>query len=219
MIPYTIRLLERGGRRRSPSPRHRRHHDDSRSSKQQRDSRYVHPPTHHHTHPHLHPPTNTNRHYSRSPRRYSRSPPRRRADPNPPPIGAILRARVMNVRPFGVFVEMEGYARHGLVHSSQVVGVVYVFWYPSHTTTMSTSSPLRLQMTATFPGMMMMTCVSRHWNTLHPQDHHVGSKCSMSQATRCHVACVLWIKSMVGIGGLWMRDQHGGSGGGEHPAV
>ena len=25
-----------------------------------------------------------------------------------------------NVRPFGVFVEMEGYRRHGLVHNSQV---------------------------------------------------------------------------------------------------
>ena len=25
-----------------------------------------------------------------------------------------------NVRPFGIFVEMEGYRRHGLVHNSQV---------------------------------------------------------------------------------------------------
>ena len=38
----------------------------------------------------------------------------------PPEQGTIHRATVRNVRPFGVFVEMEGYRRHGLVHNSQV---------------------------------------------------------------------------------------------------
>lgn len=31
-----------------------------------------------------------------------------------------MQARVVTVRPFGVFVEMRGYARHGLVHCSQI---------------------------------------------------------------------------------------------------
>ncbi len=39
---------------------------------------------------------------------------------DPPQPGSIHRATVRNIRPFGVFVEMEGYRRHGLVHNSQI---------------------------------------------------------------------------------------------------
>ena len=49
------------------------------------------------------------------------APPRARGgDPNPPPVGAVLRGVVASVRPFGVFVRMDGYARDGLVHCTQV---------------------------------------------------------------------------------------------------
>jgi hypothetical protein len=37
-----------------------------------------------------------------------------------PEPGSVHRATVRNVRPFGVFVELQGYRRHGLVHNSQV---------------------------------------------------------------------------------------------------
>eukprot|EP00898_Chlorokybus_atmophyticus_P003743 jgi/Chlat1/436/Chrsp103S01017 len=45
---------------------------------------------------------------------------RQHADEAPPPVGSIHRARVVSVRPFGVFVQMEGFRKHGLVHISQV---------------------------------------------------------------------------------------------------
>lgn len=38
----------------------------------------------------------------------------------PPPIGSIHRGVVHTVKPFGVFVAIEGYRRHVLVHHSQV---------------------------------------------------------------------------------------------------
>ena len=50
----------------------------------------------------------------------SGAPGARGGDPNPPPVGAVLRGVVASVRPFGVFVRMDGYARDGLVHCTQV---------------------------------------------------------------------------------------------------
>jgi len=38
----------------------------------------------------------------------------------PPPLGAVLRGRVADVKPYGLFVSLDGYRRNGLVHSSQV---------------------------------------------------------------------------------------------------
>eukprot|EP00884_Botryococcus_braunii_P001360 jgi/Botrbrau1/11224/Bobra.0075s0020.1 len=37
-----------------------------------------------------------------------------------PPLGSIHQASVQSVRPFGVFVELPGWRRHGLIHHSQV---------------------------------------------------------------------------------------------------
>ena len=37
-----------------------------------------------------------------------------------PEVGSIHKAVVKRIEPYGVFVQMEGYRRHGLVHSSQV---------------------------------------------------------------------------------------------------
>ena len=37
-----------------------------------------------------------------------------------PALGSIHHARVVNVRPFGLFVELPGYRRNGLVHNSQI---------------------------------------------------------------------------------------------------
>ena len=38
----------------------------------------------------------------------------------PPPLHSVQKGRVVSVRPFGLFVRMEGFARDGLVHMSQV---------------------------------------------------------------------------------------------------
>jgi hypothetical protein len=38
----------------------------------------------------------------------------------PPPLMSVQKGRVVSVRPFGLFVRMEGFARDGLVHMSQV---------------------------------------------------------------------------------------------------
>jgi len=38
----------------------------------------------------------------------------------PPQLGSVHRATVQSVRPFGIFVRLEGYSRDGLVHCSQV---------------------------------------------------------------------------------------------------
>lgn len=37
-----------------------------------------------------------------------------------PTLGSIHHAVVMNVRPFGLFVELPGFRRNGLVHNSQI---------------------------------------------------------------------------------------------------
>jgi predicted RNA-binding protein with RPS1 domain len=37
-----------------------------------------------------------------------------------PPAGAILLGRVVSVRPFGAFIALNGYQKHGLVHISQL---------------------------------------------------------------------------------------------------
>lgn len=39
---------------------------------------------------------------------------------SPPEVGSIHRGTVQNIRPFGLFVELQGYRRHGLVHNSQI---------------------------------------------------------------------------------------------------
>ena len=41
-------------------------------------------------------------------------------DEEPPAVGAILRGRVASVRPFGIFVRMDGFRRDGLVHCTHV---------------------------------------------------------------------------------------------------
>ena len=38
----------------------------------------------------------------------------------PPQLGSMHRGTVRNIRPFGAFVELEGFRRHGLVHNSQI---------------------------------------------------------------------------------------------------
>ena len=38
----------------------------------------------------------------------------------PPTVGSIHHATVVNVRPFGLFVELAGFRRNGLVHNSQI---------------------------------------------------------------------------------------------------
>ena len=37
-----------------------------------------------------------------------------------PPIGSVHKASVMSIKPFGVFVAMEGFRSNGLVHLTQV---------------------------------------------------------------------------------------------------
>uniref|UniRef100_A0A383W4N8 S1 motif domain-containing protein n=1 Tax=Tetradesmus obliquus TaxID=3088 RepID=A0A383W4N8_TETOB len=49
-----------------------------------------------------------------------RRPPAGPVSDEPPPIGSIHRGVVHTVKPFGVFVAIEGYRRHVLVHHSQV---------------------------------------------------------------------------------------------------
>ncbi|WIA36670.1 hypothetical protein OEZ86_007953 [Tetradesmus obliquus] len=49
-----------------------------------------------------------------------RRPPAGPMSDEPPPIGSIHRGVVHTVKPFGVFVAIEGYRRHVLVHHSQV---------------------------------------------------------------------------------------------------
>ncbi len=49
---------------------------------------------------------------------HSLAPPPRSAD-EPPEVGSIHHARVMSVRPFGVFVELPGFRKQALVHHSQ----------------------------------------------------------------------------------------------------
>ena len=53
-------------------------------------------------------------------RERSRSRSRSTSPPAQPPIGRVLRGSVQSVRDFGVFVRLEGYARDGLLHISQV---------------------------------------------------------------------------------------------------
>ncbi|BDA46039.1 probable nucleolar protein of 40 kDa [Coccomyxa sp. Obi] len=69
-------------------------------------------------------PVSPRREYARHSREDdSRRPTREQAahlENDPPQPGSIHRATVRNIRPFGVFVEMEGYRRHGLVHNSQI---------------------------------------------------------------------------------------------------
>ncbi|KAL4418798.1 hypothetical protein ABPG77_010207 [Micractinium sp. CCAP 211/92] len=58
-----------------------------------------------------------------SPRRgYGRAPPPQRAmlSDEPPEVGSIHHARVMSVRPFGIFVELPGFRKQALVHHSQI---------------------------------------------------------------------------------------------------
>lgn len=40
---------------------------------------------------------------------------------NPPEIGSVHKARILSIRPFGAFVQIEGYRANGLVHVSQVI--------------------------------------------------------------------------------------------------
>lgn len=39
---------------------------------------------------------------------------------DPPALGSIHHAVVVSVRPFGLFVELPGFRRNGLVHNSQI---------------------------------------------------------------------------------------------------
>lgn len=39
----------------------------------------------------------------------------------PPPLGSIHRANVATIKPFGVFVRIQGFRINGLVHLSQVI--------------------------------------------------------------------------------------------------
>jgi hypothetical protein len=43
-----------------------------------------------------------------------------RLSDDPPPVGSIHRGTVHAVKPFGVFVAIQGYRRHVLVHHTQV---------------------------------------------------------------------------------------------------
>lgn len=51
-----------------------------------------------------------------------RGPPNRGEDEPPPELHSIHRGKVASIKDYGVFVEMEGRRRHGLVHISQVSG-------------------------------------------------------------------------------------------------
>jgi len=37
-----------------------------------------------------------------------------------PPTAAILLGKVVSIRPFGAFIQLDGYRKHGLVHISQL---------------------------------------------------------------------------------------------------
>ena len=39
---------------------------------------------------------------------------------NPPAVGSIHHATVVSMKPFGLFVELQGFRRNGLVHNSQI---------------------------------------------------------------------------------------------------
>ena len=49
-----------------------------------------------------------------------RGPPNRGEDEPPPELHSIHRGKVASIKDYGVFVEMEGRRRHGLVHISQI---------------------------------------------------------------------------------------------------
>lgn len=57
---------------------------------------------------------------SRRPRYPNRAEQNVQLDKEPPQPGSIHRGTVRNIRPFGAFVELEGFRRHGLVHNSQI---------------------------------------------------------------------------------------------------
>lgn len=42
------------------------------------------------------------------------------ASEEPPALGSVLRGSVADIKPYGLFVQLQGYRRNGLVHSSQV---------------------------------------------------------------------------------------------------
>lgn len=44
------------------------------------------------------------------------------ASDEPPAVGSIHAGVVQSVKPFGVFVAIQGYRKHVLVHHTQVVG-------------------------------------------------------------------------------------------------
>ena len=101
-------------RRRSPSPssepRRRRRRSRSRDSSEPRRRRRS-------------PSPDGRRRRSASPaaRHGAGRPPRRAEEPEAlPPAGAIFRGRVVSIRPFGAFVALDGYRKHGLVHISQL---------------------------------------------------------------------------------------------------
>jgi hypothetical protein len=45
----------------------------------------------------------------------------------PPEVGSIHHARVVSVRPFGAFVDLPGYRKQALIHSSQVTLSLFFF--------------------------------------------------------------------------------------------
>ena len=50
----------------------------------------------------------------------------------PPAVGSIHQATVKRIQPYGLFVELVGFSRHGLVHFSQVrSSVPYNQWTAS----------------------------------------------------------------------------------------
>lgn len=66
----------------------------------------------------------------------------------PPEVGSVHRATVKRIEAYGVFVALEGFRRHGLVHTSQVLGASSADLYFS----LSSSKWLSLMMGFAFLG-------------------------------------------------------------------